>query len=90
MVREPSSKKYVNLPVPKVLADLNFWKEYLCTLGGALRMNTELWVGRFLIWSRVKFLMPNGEIKQISGDELEVGYRYCREAYDGIALRVKL
>lgn len=38
----------------------------------------------------VKFLMPNGEIKQIDGDELEVGYRYCREAYDGIALRAKL
>jgi len=34
--------------------------------------------------------MPNGEIKQIDGDELEVGYRYCREAYEGIALRAKL
>ena len=38
----------------------------------------------------VKFLMPNGEVKEIEGGELEVGYRYCKEAYDGIALRAKL
>ena len=37
-VQEPNSKKYVNLPVPKILADLNFWKEYQARLS-ALRMN---------------------------------------------------
>ena len=61
------------------------------TLGGALRMNAGAmgWeIFDLVEW--VKFLMPNGEIKQIEGNELEVGYRYCREAYDGIALRAKL
>jgi UDP-N-acetylmuramate--alanine ligase len=61
------------------------------TLGGALRMNAGAmgWeIFDLVEW--VKFLMPNGEIKQIEGDELEVGYRYCREAYEGIALRAKL
>ena len=61
------------------------------TLGGALRMNAGAmgWeIFDLVEW--VKFLMPNGEIKQIDGNELEVGYRYCREAYEGIALRAKL
>ncbi len=61
------------------------------TLGGALRMNAGAmgWeIFDLVEW--VKFLMPNGEIKQFDGNELEVGYRYCREAYDGIALRAKL
>ena len=90
-VQEPNSKKYVNLPVPKILADLNFGRNTRHTFGGALRMNAGAmgWeIFDLVEW--VKFLMPNGEIKQISGDELEVGYRYCREAYDGIALRAKL
>ena len=38
----------------------------------------------------VKFLMPDGKVSQIQEMSLEVGYRYCREAYEGIALRAKL
>jgi UDP-N-acetylenolpyruvoylglucosamine reductase len=38
----------------------------------------------------VSFLMPDGKIKQILGTDLNVGYRYCREAYDGVALRAML
>jgi len=61
------------------------------TLGGALRMN-EGAMGReiFDLVEWVKFLMPDGKVRQIQGDELEVGYRYCKEAYEGIALRAKL
>jgi len=61
------------------------------TLGGALRMNAGAmgWeIFDMVEW--VKFLMPDGQVRQIAGDELEVGYRYCREAYEGIALRAKL
>ena len=61
------------------------------TLGGALRMNAGAmgWeIFDMVEW--VKFLMPDGQVRQIPGDELEVGYRYCREAYEGIALRAKL
>ena len=61
------------------------------TLGGALRMNAGAmgWeIFDLVEW--VKFLMPDGSIQQIDGEELEIGYRYCREAYDGIALRAKL
>jgi len=61
------------------------------TLGGALRMNAGAmgWeIFDLVDW--VKFLMPDGTIQQIAGNELEIGYRYCREAYDGIALRAKL
>jgi len=61
------------------------------TLGGALRMNAGAmgWeIFDLVEW--VKFLLPDGQIKQIDGAELEVGYRYCKEAYDGIALCAKL
>ena len=75
----------------KNLSGFEFLEGIPGTLGGALRMNAGAmgWeIFDFVEW--VKFLMPNGEIKQIDGDELEVGYRYCREAYEGIALRAKL
>ena len=75
----------------KNLSGFEFLEGIPGTLGGALRMNAGAmgWeIFDLVEW--VKFLMPNGEIKQIDGDELEVGYRYCREAYDGIALRAKL
>ena len=61
------------------------------TLGGALRMNAGAmgWEIYDLVeW--VSFLLPDGSIKQIQGDQLNVGYRFCREAKDGIALRAKL
>ncbi len=61
------------------------------TLGGALRMNAGAmgWeIFDLVEW--VSFLMPDGRIMEIPGCELEVGYRFCREAYDGIALRAKL
>jgi UDP-N-acetylenolpyruvoylglucosamine reductase len=38
----------------------------------------------------VSFLLPDGSIREIPGTDLNVGYRYCREAFDGIALRAKL
>lgn len=38
----------------------------------------------------VSFLMPDGKVKEIPGTDLNVGYRYCREAYDGVALRALL
>ena len=38
----------------------------------------------------VSFLLSDGSIKQIPGHQLDVGYRYCREAQEGIALRAKL
>jgi len=38
----------------------------------------------------VLFLLPDGSMRRIEGSELNVGYRYCREAVEGIALRAKL
>jgi UDP-N-acetylenolpyruvoylglucosamine reductase len=38
----------------------------------------------------VSFLLPDGSIRQIPGSDLDIGYRYCKEAYEGIALRAKL
>ena len=61
------------------------------TLGGALRMNAGAmgWEIYDLVeW--VSFLLPDGSIRQIPGSQLNIGYRYCKEAKDGIALRAKL
>lgn len=61
------------------------------TLGGALRMNAgAMGWETFDVVEWVSFLMPDGKIKEILGTDLNVGYRYCREAYDGIALRALL
>jgi UDP-N-acetylenolpyruvoylglucosamine reductase len=61
------------------------------TLGGALRMNAgAMGWETFDLVDWVSFLLPNGKIQEIPGSELEVGYRYCKEAYEGIALRAKL
>ena len=38
----------------------------------------------------VSFLLPDGTIREIPGSEMNVGYRHCKEAVDGIALRAKL
>ena len=61
------------------------------TLGGALRMNAGAmgWeIFDLVEW--VSFLLPDGKIREIPGSELNVGYRHCREAVEGIALRAKL
>jgi UDP-N-acetylenolpyruvoylglucosamine reductase len=61
------------------------------TLGGALRMNAGAmgWEIYDLVeW--VSFLLPDGSIREIPGNQLNVGYRFCHEAKDGIALRAKL
>ena len=61
------------------------------TLGGALRMNAGAmgWeIFDLVEW--VSFLLPDGSIREIPGTDLDVGYRYCKEAYEGIALRAKL
>lgn len=84
-------KEICKFACAKNLQGFEFLEGIPGTLGGALRMNAGAmgWeIFDLVEW--VKFLMPNGEIKQIDGGELEVGYRYCREAYDGIALRAKL
>lgn len=61
------------------------------TLGGALRMNAgAMGWETFDLVEWVSFLLPDGSIKEIPGTDLNVGYRYCREAFDGIALRAKL
>ncbi|MDA7757027.1 UDP-N-acetylmuramate dehydrogenase [Opitutales bacterium] len=61
------------------------------TLGGALRMNAGAmgWEIYDLVeW--VSFLLPDGSIREIPGNQLNIGYRFCQEAKDGIALRAKL
>ena len=61
------------------------------TLGGALRMNAGAmgWEIYDLVeW--VSFLLADGSIRQMPGHQLDVGYRYCKEAREGIALRAKL
>lgn len=61
------------------------------TLGGALRMNAgAMGWETFDLVEWVSFLLPDGSIRQIPGTDLNVGYRYCKEAYEGIALRAKL
>ena len=61
------------------------------TLGGALRMNAgAMGWETFDLVEWVSFLLPDGSIREIPGTDLNVGYRYCREAFDGIALRAKL
>ncbi|MDG1139028.1 MAG: UDP-N-acetylmuramate dehydrogenase [Opitutales bacterium] len=61
------------------------------TLGGALRMNAgAMGWETFDLVEWVSFLLPDGSIREIPGTDLEVGYRYCKEAYEGIALRAKL
>lgn len=61
------------------------------TLGGALRMNAgAMGWETFDLVEWVSFLLPDGSIREIAGTDLEVGYRYCKEAYEGIALRAKL
>ena len=61
------------------------------TLGGALRMNAGAmgWeIFDLVDW--VSFLLPDGTIREIPGSEMNIGYRHCREAENGIALRAKL
>jgi UDP-N-acetylenolpyruvoylglucosamine reductase len=61
------------------------------TLGGALRMNAgAMGWETFDLVEWVSFLLPDGSIRQIPGSDLDIGYRYCKEAYEGIALRAKL
>lgn len=61
------------------------------TLGGALRMNAgAMGWETFDLVDWVLFLLPDGSMRRIDGSELNVGYRYCREAVEGIALRAKL
>ena len=84
-------KEICKFACTKNLKGFEFLEGIPGTLGGALRMNAGAmgWeIFDMVEW--VKFLMPDGKVRQIQADELEVGYRYCREAYDGIALRAKL
>jgi UDP-N-acetylmuramate--alanine ligase len=61
------------------------------TLGGALRMNAgAMGWETFDLVEWVSFLLPDGTVREIPGTDLNVGYRYCKEAFDGIALRAKL
>ena len=61
------------------------------TLGGALRMNAgAMGWETFDLVEWVTFLMPDGQIRKISRSDMEVAYRFCKEASEGIALRAKL
>ena len=60
------------------------------TLGGALRMNAGNGWEIYDLVSGLSFLLPDGSIKEIPGNQLNVGYRFCKEAQEGIALRAKL
>ena len=60
------------------------------TLGGALRMNAGAmgWEIYDLVeW--VSFLLRMEELRRYR-NQLNVGYRFCKEAQEGIALRAKL
>tara|TARA_B100000282_G_scaffold289103_1_gene258477 strand:- start:727 stop:1998 length:1272 start_codon:yes stop_codon:yes gene_type:complete len=73
------------------LAGFEFLEGIPGTLGGALRMNAgAMGWETFDLVEWVSFLLPDGTVREIPGTDLNVGYRYCREAYDGIALRAKL
>jgi len=84
-------KEICKFACTKNLSGFEFLEGIPGTLGGALRMNAGAmgWeIFDLVDW--VSFLMPDGKIKQIEGSELEVGYRFCKEAYNGVALRAKL
>jgi len=84
-------KDICKLSCEKGLKGFEFLEGIPGTLGGALRMNAgAMGWEMFDLVEWVSFLMPDGKIQKILGSELEVGYRYCKEAYEGIALRAKL
>ena len=61
------------------------------TLGGALRMNAGAMGGEICdIVENVTFLMPDGSLREMAGEDLTVGYRRCSEAEEGIVLRARL
>ena len=84
-------KDICRLACQRELVGFEFLEGIPGTLGGALRMNAGAmgWEIYDLVeW--VSFLLPDGSIHEIPGNQLNIGYRYCREAKDGIALRAKL
>jgi UDP-N-acetylenolpyruvoylglucosamine reductase len=84
-------KDICKLSCEKGLKGFEFLEGIPGTLGGALRMNAgAMGWEMFDLVEWVSFLLPDGKIQKILGSELEVGYRYCKEAYEGIALRAKL
>lgn len=73
------------------LMGFEFFEGIPGSLGGALRMNAGAmgWETYDLVeW--VTFLMPDGTIRKIERSSLNTGYRYCKEAFEGVALRAKL
>jgi UDP-N-acetylenolpyruvoylglucosamine reductase len=73
------------------LAGFEFLEGIPGTLGGALRMNAGAMGGETCdLVETVTFLMPNGRVRDIAGENLTVGYRICAEAEEGIVLRARL
>ncbi|MBU61702.1 MAG: UDP-N-acetylenolpyruvoylglucosamine reductase [Opitutae bacterium] len=84
-------KEICRLACEQGLAGFEFLEGIPGTLGGALRMNAGAMGGEiFDLVETVTFLMPNGRVREIAGENLTVGYRVCAEADEGIVLRARL
>jgi UDP-N-acetylmuramate--alanine ligase len=84
-------KEICRLACEHGLAGFEFLEGIPGTLGGALRMNAGAMGGEtFDLVESVTFLMPNGRVREIAGENLTVGYRICAEAEEGIVLRARL
>ncbi len=84
-------KEICRLACEHGLAGFEFLEGIPGTLGGALRMNAGAMGGETCdLVETVTFLMPNGRVREIAGENLTVGYRICAEAKEGIVLRARL
>ena len=72
-------------------AGLEFLEGIPGTLGGALRMNAGAMGGwTFDVVKRVRYATLDGQIHEVDREELQVGYRHCRELETAIALEAIL
>ena len=54
-------------------------------------MNAGAMGGEFCdLVENVTFLMPDGRLREMAGEDLTVGYRRCSEAREGVVLRARL
>ena len=54
-------------------------------------MNAGAMGGEFCdLVESVTFLMPDGRLREMAGEDLTVGYRRCAEAKEGVVLRARL
>ena len=84
-------KEICRLACERGLSGFEFLEGIPGTLGGALCMNAGAMGGEFCdLVESVTILMPDGNLREIPGDDLTVGYRHCSEAEKGIVLRARL